>query len=40
VSTAERLTPDALYDLAAVKQMPYDQAWDLVRQEWGVCPEE
>jgi hypothetical protein len=34
VSTAEALTSDGRYDLAVMKKMPYEQAWELVRQEW------
>lgn len=40
VSTAADLTADALYDLVVVKKMPYDQAWELVREEWAFLPEE
>ena len=38
VTTAESLTADALYDLTVVKKMPYDQAWELVREEWAFLP--
>ena len=40
MSTAESLIADALYDLTVVKKMPYDQAWELVREEWAFLPEE
>jgi hypothetical protein len=35
VATAADLTRDALAHLISEKGMPYDQAWELVREEWG-----
>jgi ubiquinone/menaquinone biosynthesis C-methylase UbiE len=39
VSQAEELTADALYRLTVEQRLPYDQAWEMVREEWAFLPE-
>ena len=39
VSTAEELTADARYRLTVEQRLPYDQAWEMVREEWAFLPE-
>lgn len=40
VYAAQEQTADAMYDLTVVKKLPYDQAWELVREEWAFLPSE
>jgi hypothetical protein len=40
VYEAQERTLDAMYQLQVEQNMPYDQAWELIRQEWAFLPEE
>ena len=40
VYAANELTANALDNLLFVKKMPYDMAWELVREEWAFLPDE
>jgi hypothetical protein len=40
VHAAQELTSDALYRLEVEERLPYDQAWELVREEWALLPSE
>lgn len=40
VYNAEELTLDAMDDLMYKKRLSYDQAWELVREEWAFLPPE
>jgi len=40
VYAAQERTSGAMYELTVVKKLPYDQAWELVREEWAFLPSE
>jgi hypothetical protein len=40
VHAAQERTADTFYDLTVVKGLPYDMAWELVREEWAFLPSE
>ena len=40
VYTAQELTGETLYRLTVEEKLSYDQAWELVREEWAFVPSE
>ena len=40
ISEAETRTADLLYELLAVKKLPYQDAWEMATQEWAFLPTE
>jgi hypothetical protein len=40
VYAAQEQTSEAMYELTVVKKLPYDQAWELIREEWAFVPGE
>jgi hypothetical protein len=40
VYAAQELTGETLYRLEIEEKLPYDQAWELVREEWAFLPSE
>lgn len=40
VQAAAQLTSAALHELNVVQRVPYNQAWELVREEWALLPSE
>ena len=40
VYAAQELTGETLYRLTVEEKLPYDQAWELIREEWAFLPSE